>query len=359
MNVCGIITEYNPFHNGHQYHLDQARQLTQADLIINVMSTNFVQRGEPAIINKWERAQQAIEAGCDIVIELPTIYATQAAYKFALGAIELLKLAKVHSIVFGSESNDLKTLQHLSTIHVPLDKEKSTNQSFQAIRGLHKSNDILGINYLKALQGTSIIPYTIQRTNNYQDEHLAPIASASAIRKAVFEHQPYAFATPMHQLSDCHQMKHYYPYLRNLLLSLSASYLSTLFLMDEGIERHLYKQAMHASDYDTFLQHAITKKYPKTRIQRTLIQLLLQVSKSDAHQLEQLNFIRILAFNDKGRAYLKQIKDEVNIVTRWKDLPKIHQDLELKATCMYASILDEPTRLAYIKKEVQPPIYVK
>ena len=114
MQVCGIVTEYNPFHNGHQYHITQARSIRNCDCLIAIMSGNFVQRGEPAIIDKWERAACAVAHGVDIVIELPYPYATQSADIFAQGAIRLLTLANVNHMVFGSECNDIEKLKHLS-----------------------------------------------------------------------------------------------------------------------------------------------------------------------------------------------------------------------------------------------------
>lgn len=360
MKVCGIITEYNPFHNGHQYHLDESRSVSQADIIVNVMSGNFVQRGEPAIVDKFTRAHQAILSGCDIVIELPTIYATQAATKFAKGAIELLKLAQVNEIVFGSESNDVSLLEKYAHEEVVLDPKQSCNHTYQHARKGCKSNDILGINYIKALEGSTIKATTIQRTNQYQDETLQAIASATAIRNQIFSGLDYQIATPMQGLKTTHQMKDYYPYLRLLLLSLSTPYLQSIFLMDEGIEAHLRKCARNQLEYDGFLQLAITKKYTKSRIQRTLIQLLLQVERTKVTTLEQVSFLRILAFNDNGRHYLKHLKEQgVKVVTNWKDLPLYYQEFELKATTMYYSVEEPRLQQAKIHREVCPAIYVK
>ncbi|MGL5978899.1 MAG: tRNA(Met) cytidine acetate ligase [Erysipelotrichaceae bacterium] len=360
MKACGIITEYNPFHYGHYHHIQETRKKIESDVLVNVMSGHFVQRGEPAIIDKWQRAEIAIEQGCDLVLELPYIYATQAAEKFALGAIRTLALAKVSDIVFGSESNDVSKLYELATQAIDTeDKSKSLNQLYIQQMGQLKSNDILGISYIKALTGTNIQAHTIQRTNNYQDLHLARIASASAIRKAVFSDLPYTHTTPMQHLTTTHQMKAYYPWIQSLLCTLPNSYLKTLFLMDEGIESHLKKCANQHHTYADFLEAATTKKYSKARIQRTLVQLLNQVSKEEAYALEQTNFIRVLAFNAKGQAYLKSIKDEVTIVTRWKDLPKAHQEMEYKACFTYASVCTPQQRDSLCKREVQPPTRFK
>jgi predicted nucleotidyltransferase len=111
MKITGIVTEYNPFHNGHQFHIEQTRQLTQPDVLIAVMSGHFVQRGEPAICDKWKRTEIALKHGVDLVIELPIAYATQSAQTFAYKSVEILSLAQASDIVFGSESNDLETIK--------------------------------------------------------------------------------------------------------------------------------------------------------------------------------------------------------------------------------------------------------
>lgn len=176
MKVTGIICEYNPFHNGHIHHIKKAREITNCDILVCVMSPNFVQRGEPAIIDKWERAKTAVENGVDIVFELPFIFATQSAAFFAKGAIDCLKLAKVDTIVFGSESNNIKILESISDMEIDIrnqDEEGlSTAKIYEKLYGKWNANDILGLNYLKEIKDSNITPYTIQRTNHYHDEKL-------------------------------------------------------------------------------------------------------------------------------------------------------------------------------------------
>ncbi len=358
MKVLGIITEYNPFHYGHQYHLDEAIKLSQADIVINVMSGNFVQRGEPAIIDKYQRAKQAIEAGCDIVFELHYIYATQAATKFSYGSVEVLKLAQATNLIFGSESANLKQLQNFATsAKIELNKSLSTNQNYQLIRGETRSNDILGINYLKALTNSNIKVDLVKRTNNYQDEHLAKISSASAIRKAVYNKQAYEHTTPMHNLDSKFQIANYYRYLQYLLINQDSQYLSTLFLMDEGIENHLRKQALICNTYEEFLAKAITKKYPKAKIQRTLIQLLNNITKQEANELEAINYLRVLAFNDKGQTYLKHLKQQgIKVVTRFKDLSELDKQVYLRTAYNYGLVSDNPS--TYVQLEVQAPLRI-
>lgn len=356
MTICGIISEYNPFHHGHRYHIEKTKELTQCDLLINVMSGNFVQRGEPAIIDKWERAKTAIREGCDIVIELPYAYALQGADGFAFGAIRSLQLAGVQSLVFGSESNDINALKKLSKASITTKKDTSLASAHQV-----KSNDILGIAYLKALTGTGITPYTIQRTNEYHDTTLSStIVSATAIRKAVLQGKAIDTYTSMaDQLNASHAFAKYYPYLQYLLLTLSPTYLSSLFLMDEGIEHLLISQAKIQQDLESFLNACVSKRYTRAKIQRTLIHLLTQTTKKEINFLPPLDHLRILAFNEKGRAHLKTLKQkEICIASKFSQIPKCYREMDLRAASAYALPLSNEQRIAFYQGEVRSPLQV-
>ena len=192
MKVCGIIAEYNPFHNGHRYQIEQARKLSGCDMVIAVMSGNFVQRGEPAIIDKWKRAKAAIENGVDLVIELPYFYATQSASKFAYGAVELLKIAKVDYISFGSECANLENLQEIADTSLNPDNLRESMQTgmsfpraYSLLTGSMEPNDILAVSYLKHLKESNIQPVIVQRTSGYLSPEISENASALAIRKAL------------------------------------------------------------------------------------------------------------------------------------------------------------------------------
>jgi predicted nucleotidyltransferase len=234
MNVVGLITEYNPFHNGHKYHIEEAKRITGADYVIAVMSGNFVQRGAPAILDKYSRTEMALRNGVDLVFELPTCYATGSAEFFALGAVSLLeKLGIVDSLCFGSECGDITVLQkaanfllnppaifdaHLQTylkdgLTFPAARLKALEHSMEDMEGVDGSNlsrevmepnNILGIEYLKAIKsfGSSMKPVTIKRKaahyhetalsvqNTHTDMFEAEVdnlivSSATAIRNAI------------------------------------------------------------------------------------------------------------------------------------------------------------------------------
>ena len=352
MKVCGFVVEYNPFHNGHHYHLQQARSISQCDCLIAVMSTHFVQRGEPAIAFAKDRVRCALEHGADIVIELPYPYNVQSADYFAYGAIESLKLMKIDSLVFGSESNNIQQLQE--DAYKPI--LKLNNQSLaSSANGL--SNDILGHAYLRQLKDTNIKPICIQRTNQYHDQDIyQAISSASAIRKAHLNHEDVTHTTPMaHQLLSIN-WNDYYPYLRALLCTHRPQHLQTLFLCDEGLEHLLIKNAKKHESYDDFIQACISSKYTKSRIQRSLVHILTQCSKEEANHCP-IDCVRVLGFNDTGRAYLSQLRHQ-KIAVKFAQLTPWRQALALTQAYAYGIALTESQRKELLKWESSSALYV-
>lgn len=345
MKISGIVVEYNPLHYGHIYHIQKTREITNCDILIAVMSGNFVQRGEPALIDKWQRTKAALDNGVDIVIELPFIYCNQSAKQFAQAAITLLNIAKVDSIVFGSESNNLDELSKIASMSINVDNLKEVLRSgigfpkaYGLMAGEYYPNDILAIAYLKALINTSIQPYSIQRTTHYHDTKLdQKIVSAKAIRTAILNDKDIKEYTPMDiDTNDIHYLAQYYPYIRSLLLTLSKDYLKTIFLFNEGIENHLIKQADLTDDFETFINNTVTRRYSRARIQRTLIALLTQITKHEVNQLPALDTLRILGFNQLGQKYLRSLKDnEIKIATRFNQIPKPYRKIEYKTTLVY------------------------
>lgn len=354
MKICGIVCEYNPFHNGHIYHINQTKEITKCDLLIAVMSPNFVQRGEPAIVDKWQRCQVALDHGVDLVIELPFIYATQSAKQFAQGAMHLLNLIGCDCFCFGSESNHLNQLIELSKIESnELDKTIAPVQSYEALYGNLKSNDILGINYLK--YANKLTPYCIQRSNSYFDEELDEhISSATSIRLAVSNQKDISKATPM-IIENPIYLKDYYAMIQMLLVSLPKEYLKELFLMDEGIENLLIKNAQYPT-FEEFMEHSISKKYTRSKIQRTLIHLLNQTTKKTVNELELPDYVRVLGANEKGKKYLKNAPCKV--ASRFNQIPENYRNMELKATQVYASVMDEKKRQQCKENELRAPIFL-
>lgn len=362
MHITGIITEYNPFHKGHAYHIAKTREQTNCDVLIAVMSGNFVQRGEPAIYDKWQRAQAAVQHGCNLVLELPFLYATQSAENFAKGAVTILALAGVQDFVFGSESNDLEQLMRLAEMDTDGMQEfmkagHSPAASYGMLYGGSGPNDILGINYIRAAKAAGILPHTIQRTNSYHDETLNPaVASASAIRKAILGNHDVKDQTVLNTAQYAHTLHAYYPLIQALLLTLPPEYLRTLFLMDEGIEYKFIKAAQEHMNLDEFLDACISRRYTRSRIRRTLIHLLHQTTKIQVNSMPDLSYIRVLAYDDTGKSYLRQIRDDVRIASRFNQIPDGYRQMELKAVHVYAYPLSEADKKAAFEQELQPPI---
>jgi predicted nucleotidyltransferase len=370
MKTCGIICEYNPFHNGHKYQIEQAKKKTNADVMIAIMSSHFTQRGEPAFIDKWKRAEAAIQNGIDVVIELPYIYSTQAASQFASGGVELLKLCDVDYISFGSECGNLENLLEIADTPVNLnhvreimDTGVSFPRAYSLLTSQMEPNDILAVCYLKAIKDTNIEPVLIERNTGYFDPNIQPIASAFAIRNAIKNKEDISTSTPMSDIlntSNYVTMDNFYPYIKTFLTMTPSSTLSKYFLITEGIENHLKKCAEQSETYDQFMEQAVTYRYTASKIRRCLVHMMMQVTKEDVKQLGRPSSIRVLAFNDVGREWLHtKRKSELNVASRFADLPKEWRELEFKATQLYTSVLDEKERKRILDLEIKGAHYLK
>ncbi len=364
MIVTGIIVEYNPLHNGHIKHIQMARELTKADVLVAVMSGNFVQRGEPAIIDKFTRTKEALLNEVDLVIELPFPFVNQAASVFAEKAVELLSLAKCDYIVFGSELNDIELLKTYSTLNINVDSLKevmsdgtSYPKAYSILSQTFSPNDILGVAYLKALKNTEIQPLIIKRENAGYD---LEISSASGIRRLIQQNKPYQNFTPMEISSNAVFMTDLYSLIKTKLMTTDPSDLSQLGLFAEGIENNLIKQASKHYDYDSFIDACVSKRYTKARINRTLIFMLTNIKQASLDNLPKLNELRILGFNQVGQKHMRYLIDnEIKIVTRFKNMNKTYRDIELKATSVYISSLNPFQQERIWNREFRGPILLK
>lgn len=364
MNVTGIIVEYNPFHNGHIKHIKEARKITNADILIAITSGNFTQRGDISIIDKFDKTKTALKYGVDLVIELPYIYTTQNSKIFGEKAVELLKAIGINNLVFGSETNNIDELKKYAELNINIDHLKeimNTGLSYPKAYGLLASslypNDILAVSYLKALRYSNITPYAIKRTTKYHDTKIKKICSAKAIRTAIKNKQDYSIATPI-KIYNPHFNDELYPYLRRILFTSTKEELKNIFLVSEGIEGLLIKNAYKYEKYEDFINNSISKRYTKARIQRVILQIINNVKKDEVNNLKSLNYIRVLGFNSKGQKYLRDYKqDKYKIVNQFKNIPIEYKDIEWKVSQMYASLLKKPNN--YLLKELKGPIIVK
>lgn len=368
MKLTGIVIEYNPFHYGHEHHIKESKEITQPDALIGVMSGHFVQRGELSILDKWVRTKAALDHGVDLVFELPTIYALQAAQEFANGAISLLAKAKVADVVFGSESNDLETILEIADLPINANHLKesmktgiSYPQALSLYAGAYDPNDILAIAYAKAAKNTDIRLHSIPRSNHYHDEDLSHgYASASAIRKAMLKGEDISSYAPiLSEDSDYPTWDKAYPLLRYKLLSTPTHQLQDIFLVNEGIQNHLIKLAFKYHDFNDFIDQATTRRYSKSRILRTCAHILLHTSKDFVLKYPKDIPLRVLGFNQRGLKVLQYYKaQELKAITRFNQLPKKIRAYEHHVTSIYALNLPESKAKALIEREVGSPIIV-
>ena len=365
MNIAGIIVEYNPFHNGHLRHINMTKKLTGCDLLIAVTSGNFCQRGDVSVMDKFEKTEAALNHGVDLVVELPFIYTLQNASVFGKRSVDILASLGINSLVFGSETNNIEELQKMAELSINVDHLKeimNTGLSYPKSYGLLASelypNDILAVSYLKALQNyPNIKAIPVERNSEYHSTELDEICSASAIRKALKENRDYSKSTPI-SINEAHFIDELYPYLRNLLLTMDKKQLGNMFLVNEGIENLMIKNALKYTDYNDFLNNTVSRRYTKARIQRTIVNIILQNKKETVLNLPEMNYIRVLGFNEKGQNFLRNYKNEnIDIVTQFKNIPEQYKNIEWKASIIYSSLLKDPN--AYLKKELRGPIIKK
>lgn len=374
MDTIGIICEYNPFHNGHIYHLNKVKEMFPNSLIILVMSGNFTQRGIPSILNKWDKTEIALEYGIDLVIELPFVFATQGADIFAKGTISILKELKANYLVFGSESNNIEHLEELVKISFNdnyqnkvkelLDQgynyPTALNKAFGNDVNIDTPNDLLAFSYIKEIikQEANIKPISIKRTNSYHDTKInSDISSATSIRKAIEENKEYQNSIPEITIeklkNNTYIQEEYFKYLKYKILSTSD--LSIYQTVDEGIENRIKKYILEASNWDDLVLKIKTKRYTYNKINRMLTHILCSFTKEEANLLNEIEYIRILGFNNKGKKYLNKIKKDVNtpIITNFKNNKSKMLEIELRSSYCYYSILEEDLKNKLIKEEYQ------
>ena len=359
MKACGIIAEYNPFHKGHHYQIEQIRKETDADVIVVAMSGNFVQRGEPAIENKWHRAKMALENGADLILELPTLSSTQATDWFATGGVGILHAAKCQEIAFGVEDiridyqvafEEWNTLQKQMKEYVTNDEMKSltyanrlsliAKESFgensPLYRLMQQPNQQLGFAYVKEILSRNLpMDYlTIERKGNghldakIQDEQFA---SGTALRKQLLkpERNPklYAQLPYLEEVSSNeyrNNWEQYWLLLKYQLERSSVEELRTIYQMDEGMEYRFKKCLPQANSFDEFIQLLKNKRWTWARLQRLCIYLLLGITKEHVKQhfesIREPKEVTVLGFNETGREYLKFLREEeTEFITNYAD----------------------------------------
>lgn len=403
MKSVGLIVEYNPFHNGHYYHMQQSIHQTKADVVIAVMSGYFLQRGEPAIVSKWQRAKMALKSGADLVVELPYAFSTGKAEIFASGAISLLTALKTDEICFGSESGNIEAF-HNTVIFLNQNRQafeerlrqflskgfsypKAASLAFAKfetdgrIVDLSKPNNILGYHYVKAIhdQKSSVHASTIPRTGaGYHDPNLGDqkIASATGIRNTIISNgEPLTdiqnvvpnvtydiLRESLSRYGTFHSWESLFSYLKYQLLTSSPDQIALIYEAEEGLENRLLQQIQKADSFYSFMERIKTKRYTWTRLQRLCVHVLTRTTKDEMaviHKNPTATYIRLLGMSEKGRIYLNRIKKRLGlplISTRSQHSDPL-LNLDERAANVYALGYPETFREEKLAEEyATPPI---
>lgn len=334
LQAVGIVAEYNPFHNGHAHQIAQARAQTGAEVVVAAMSGNWAQRGEPTLMDKWQRTQAALAGGVDLVIELPGAVALQPAHLFAAGGVRLLAALKCHWLAFGTEHPDMdygRLMAHLPTDPATFKRFDQTYASLfqgylreQTGITLDAANDILGFFYALAneRQGHPLDLVPLKRRGSQHDEQAiataTQYASGTAIRSAALTGD-WTAVEPVVPLTTLTQLKgaqltswdDFWPALRYQLVSGDVDDLRQCYQITEGVEYRLKRAALASPDFESFMAAVKTKRYTYTRLQRQSAYLLLQAK--PAEMQAQPQYLRVLGYSARGQAYLHQIKKQVTL----------------------------------------------
>ena len=364
-NVIGLIVEYNPFHNGHLHHIQEIDRLFEDNIKIAVMSGDFVQRGEPSLINKFEKIKIALSQGIDIVIELPAFYSTQSAEIFAKGSVNLLNKLSCSHIVFGSESNDLDKLKRIATISLTKEFELSLREflaeGFSYPTAFSKalfdeklgSNDILAMEYLKAIKviNPKIEACSIKREKTgYYDDEKDNFSSATYIRKILLDCNEkkedklnkiknlvpkfsYKILEENFGVFSC--LSDFYDLIKYNIIK-NYSELKNIQDLEVGLENRLYKYSLENLSFEDFFDEVLTKRITISRLQRILLHSLFGLTKTITEKIKnKVPFVKILGFSERGQEYLNYLKkaenyNERKILTSNRNLKEILNEEEIE-----------------------------
>ena len=377
-----IISEYNPFHFGHLYHLNESISQTDTDFKVAIISGNFVQRGEPSIINKWEKAKVALSAGFDLVLELPTLYAISSAENFASGSIKIADQIGSNYISFGTESGDLEKLKKLSSLINKNEKEYITNVKGKIAEGFSypksqelvidkmfgneflgvcKPNNILGLEYLKSLNAISsnITPITVKRDlDKSSSSDIRALLRTSGfkiedLKNSIPDFSYEVLAENIENGNAVLSLKAFEKEIIYILRTIDNEKLKNIPDIPENMLSNLKKIACSTNSLDELITALKNKSITQARIQRILLYILLGITKSDMELSKRITpYVRVLGMSENGKKILSNISKDINVITSVKAFEKTCDDSDLlrmleidkKATDIYT--------LAYIKDSV-------
>ena len=360
--VLGIIAEYNPFHNGHLYHLLKSKEITKDDYVIAVIGGNFTQRGEVSLIDKWSKAEMAIDNGVDLVIELPVLYSISSAENFADGSIKILNsLNIVDHISFGAECPELNKLNIIANVLFEEPREFKNLLLYQLSKGisfpkaranaissylkdeefaniLNEPNNILAIEYLKALKKhrANIMPILVERKGSeyLNKDYTGKITSSTAIRNMIKLNKTYdlkdtltpsSYTILKEELSSGHFVRDISELEKIIMYNLrmkSLDEIKKLPDVSEGLENVIKKASESSNTIDEFMEIASSKRYTDTRLKRILLYSLLNITQKDMEISKKITpYVRVLGFNKNGKELISTISKKnpnLNIITSVK-----------------------------------------
>ena len=356
MRVVGIVAEYNPFHYGHLYQIRKVKEMYPDSIIIAIISTNYTQRGGFSLINKWDKTRICLNYGIDMVVELPTLYTTQGADMFAYGAISILNMLHIDTLVFGMECDDVEYLIKAAKTQINNSKYDELVQKYlltgvnyptalgNALKEMigyttDKPNDLLAISYIKEIikNNYKIVPVGIKRTNDYHGKEIkSSIVNASLIRDMLDKNMDVSKYVPI-ETYKCLNMKNFdngYLLLK-YNISNNENRLYEYLTVDEGIENRILKYYKDCDNWCALVNLIKTRRYTYNKVNRMLMHILLNIKKIDN---DKEIYLRVLGFNDIGRNYLKQIKKDIDVINTCKQGINKALDIEINATYIYSLV---------------------
>lgn len=362
MKITGVIAEYNPFHTGHEYQLKKARELSCCEAVAVVMSGNFVQRGEPAIIDKFKRAESAIYGGADLVIELPMPFSCQNAEMFSAAAVNELKKLQVTSLSFGCENDDILLLKKIAAIQLNnpiynnmLKAEMKKGISYPnalsnvlaSLLGestkdaIHSPNNVLAIEYIKSTMKQNLswdfVPVKRMGKNHNDTELSGQLNSATAIRKNILSGSPdYTYSLTQKSIemlkefykekNSFNQLNNYLDFLYYKIVDIGIEGLNEIYEVSEGLNNKIYSNIFKHDNIDDFIMSLKSKRYTYSKLRRTMLNIILGIKYDDINDFmlpNQHEYVKILAFNDVGRKMIKLAQtNQTATINRYSDYKK-------------------------------------
>lgn len=389
MKIAGIVAEYNPFHKGHEYQLNKARELSGCDAVTVVMSGNFVQRGEPALIDKYKRAESAIYGGADLVIELPMPFSCQNAELFARAAVCELKKLHITHLSFGCENDNIEILKKIALVQTnnqiynnALKQELNSGISYPTavsnvickisnininvnvnVKDIMKSpNNVLALEYIKSSNKMNcdwnFVPVKRVGSNHNDVDLHGNYDSATAIRKGILENSINTLPNSLTEKSsemiykfyneyeNFNNLNNYLDYIYYKILDIGIEGLNNIYEVSEGLNNKIYSNIFKFNNVDDFILSLKSKRYTYSKLRRILLNILLGIEKNDVNNFmftNDDNFIKVLAFNDMGRLILKRAKNNGTcIINRFSDYKK--NDININIF----NLTDKSTNIYYL-----------